>query len=144
MRKVIIGIVILFALLPILPKLIPKDLTKDVVKAELEDVGYSVANDQEVSSPIYEADKQWSMTINGEKANLFFYTNVGVIAKQREYLRKDVGTAIVESWNLAQSLGAAKNPNPPTYVGRNDMYLLVIETIREDFGRQVIYDFERI
>lgn len=143
MRKGVLIVVVLVVALPFLVKLLPKKLTIERIQTGLNR-DFLVANCKEEPNRWNEADQQWSMTINGQTTNVFFYTDPGVIAKQYEYNKKDVGTAIVESWGLRESLGAAPNPNMPTFIGRNGMFLLIIATTDADLGRRVAEAFQKL
>ncbi|HOZ47421.1 MAG TPA: hypothetical protein PLO37_13750 [Candidatus Hydrogenedentes bacterium] len=137
MRNVIIAIVVILLLVPLIPKLMPKKLSIQRIEYGLQAQGFAVGSIEEVKRPENEAAQQWNMTVNGQKTSAFFYTDVGAIAKQHEYHKKDAGTAIVETWNLAQSLGAAPNRNIPEFVARNNMWLFIVRSPDKELGRRI-------
>ena len=59
-------------------------------------------------------------------------------------MKKDAGTAIVETWNLSESLGAAPNRNIPTYHGRRGKVMIVVTTPDEGLGRRVVDAFKKL
>jgi len=65
------------------------------------------------------------MVVNGARVDIYQYDDEGRIVRNLEYRKKDAGTAIVETWNLAQSLGAAPSKNRPESSGRNGMFLII-------------------
>ncbi len=144
MKKAVIIIIVLLLLLPILPLLIPKALTIERIQTDLEAKGFSVGNVEEIGSPGLDAAKQWYMTVNGAPADVYFYTDVGKIAKQYEYQKKDVGTAVVEAWNLSESLGAAPSRNTPSFPARNGMFMIVVTTPNKDLGKRVAAAFKKL
>ena len=144
MKKVLIIIVVLLVFLPFLPRILPKRLTIDRIQQGLQAAGYQVAEFKEVTAPQLEADSQWSMAVNGARTNVYLYTDVGVIAKNHEYQKKDVGTAIVETWNLQESLGAAPDRNIPTYVARKGMFLIIVATPDQALGAALTQAFKKL
>ena len=142
MKKVIVAVIVVLALLPLLPMIVPKPLTIERIEAGLQQQGFSVSGVEEAVSPMLEADHQWTMLVDGATTDAYFYSDRGKIAKHREYQRKDAGTAIVETWNLSESLGAAPNRNIPTFVGRKGMVLLIVKTHNDDLGQRVVAAFQ--
>ena len=123
--KFLILAAVVVVLAPLAPRLMPKPASFERTKAAFEAAGYTV-NDYNVTAPgQLEAVEQASMTVAGAWVDVYRYDGEGVIAKQIEYQKKDAGSAIVETWNLAQSLGAAPNRNRPSMAKRNGMYMIV-------------------
>ncbi len=144
MRKVILIILVVILLLPVLPSLIPEEVTIDTIVNTFEDKFLTVENVRKVDPPQLDSAKQWRFTINGYSAELYYYEDYAALVKQFEYQKKDAGTAIVETWNLRESLGAAPNPNIPTFAGRNDPYMLVVRTPDKEIGQHIIKVFKDI
>jgi hypothetical protein len=144
MKKVLFVIIAVLIIIPILPRIIPKALTIERVQEGFKAGGFYVENVQGVSPARLEAEKQWTMTVAGALVDVYFYTNVGVIAKQAEYQKKDVGTAIVETWNLSESLGAAPDPNVPSFSARNGMFLIVATTPDKGLGARIATAFSKL
>jgi hypothetical protein len=72
------------------------------------------------------AVEQFSMVVNGAQVDVYRFEDEGKIATQLEYQKPDAGSAIVETWNLSESLGAAKPKNKPVLALRNGMFLCTI------------------
>lgn len=142
MVKVIVLIIAILLLIPVIAYIFPEELTVESIQAKLKARGFTIEDVQEAKRPMNEADKQWTMKINGERTDLYFYTDSAKLTTQREYQRKDPGTAIVESMHLRESLGAAPNPNLPTYIGKRQKFMMIVTTNNEPFGRRLIYNFE--
>ena len=142
MMKVVLVIVAILVLLPLLPYIFPKPLTIERIEAGLKERGFTLEDLKEISKPMNEADQQWTMKVNGARTDVYYYTDSAVLTRQREYQRKDAGTAIVETWNLRESLGAAPNPNLPSFVGRNQKFMMIVTTRNKPLGERLIANFK--
>ena len=126
MKKVVIIVVVGLVLLPLLPKIIPKSFTMESVEPGFRTAGFTVEGARPVEPPQNEALEQLSMTVNGLQVDVFRYDDEGKIAKQLEFQKPDSGSAIVEAWGLAQTLGAAKPVNKPVTPERRGMFMIVV------------------
>ena len=140
MKKIVIAGVALLLLLPIIQRFWPKPFTFERFQAGLEHVGLTVENAGKVGAPgIPGAVEQFSMLVNGAQVDVYRFEDEGKIATQLEYNKTDAGTAIVETWNLSESLGAAKPKNKPVLVRRNGMFMLLVshedKTLRERIAK---------
>jgi hypothetical protein len=143
MKKVAIAVVVLLILLPVLPKLIPNPLTMESVTSSLKAKGFSVTDDRKVT-PQNGAIDQMTMTINGAMVELYQFDDEGKIAVQMEYNKTDAGTAIVETWNLSETLGAAKSKNKPCQPARNGMFMIVVTSDDKSVNARIASAFEKL
>lgn len=111
--------------LPFLPGLLPKAVTFERAEQAYRDSGLEVQEWARAASPGLEASEEVRAQISGATVNLYRYTNEGKIAKQLEYQKQDPGSAMVEAWGLAQSLGAAQSHQTPTRSARNGKFMIV-------------------
>ncbi len=128
--KIIKVLIILGALIigvPILIQFLPEPLSMERISEGFQKSDLGVVDVQIVNPPINEAVAQISFTVGGALVNVYQYDNEGTIARYAEMYKKDPGTAIVEAWGLAQSLGAAPSKNKPERVARRKMFLLVVQ-----------------
>lgn len=126
MKKALIIVGVLLVAIPIVPKLIPEAMTLDKVESALTAAGYTLTDVRNVDVPRLGAIAMKEMTVNGASVELYEFDDEGEIAKQLEYQKPDAGSAIVETWNLSESLGAAKPKSKPVKAARNGMFMLVV------------------
>ncbi len=124
-KKAIIVAVILIALLPVLPMIIPKPMTFDRITTAIRDAGLPIEGYTEPVTPGLESIAQVSLYVAGVRVDIYQYDDEGKIARHLEYQRPDPGTAVVEAWGLAQSLGAAPSRNLPTLAARRGKFMIV-------------------
>lgn len=124
-KKTIIVAVILIALLPALPMIVPKPLTFDRITTAIRDAGLPIEGYTEVLPPGLESIAQVSLYVEDVRVDIYQYDDEGKIARNLEYQRPDPGTAVVEAWGLAQSLGAAAPRNLPTLAARRGKFMIV-------------------
>jgi len=140
-KKVLIGLAIVIVLLPFLVKVLPKPMSFERVEKGLRAAGFAVENVAPVPNPMLDATEQITMTVNGCRVDVYRYKDEGKIRKQFEFQREDPGAKIVESWGLADALGAAK-PNPvKTSVARHAMFMLTVASESEDLRMRVLQAF---
>lgn len=123
LKALIFAVVVLLAF-PFVMKLIPEPLTMERVQAGFAASGLPVVQLQQVA-PTNESVAELSGIIGGVSVNVYQYNDEGKIARYTEYQKKDAGTAVVETWNLAQSLGAAVRKDTPSKYLRRGMFLVV-------------------
>lgn len=128
MKKVLIAIVVLVLAIPILPLIIPKPVTFERIQAALAAQGLAVTDVNEVTLPQNQAVAEVAMSLNGAPVHIYLYDHEGKIAKQLEFQKPDAGSQIVATWNLSESLGAAKPKNKPLSAARNGMFMLTVES----------------
>ena len=142
--KIVIAIVVIIVLLPVIVTLLPKPLTIERIETGFKSAGFSVSDVQQSSSPLFEADTEWDLTVNGAKTGIYFYSDEGVVAKQHEFQKKDAGSAMVEAWNLSESLGAAPKRDIPTFHGRRGKVMIVVTTPDAELGPRIIEAFKKL
>lgn len=127
--KIIIAVVVIVigvpVLLPVIQGLLPEPITFERVIAGFQEAGLPLSDYTELPAPQLEAIAQLSMRIGNANVDVYHYDNEGKIVKQLEYQKKDAGTAMVETFNLAQSLGAAPSRNKPSVAARRGMFMIV-------------------
>lgn len=141
LKKLLVVVVIAVLALPFLPKLLPKPLTFDQMKTGFAAAGLNVEQFQE-TSPTLESTAEASATINGATINIYQYGDEGKIVKNLEYQKNDPGSAMVEAWGLAQSLGAAPNRNKPRRSGRNGLFMIVAIGDDKEMLKRIVDAFE--
>ncbi len=124
-KKVVIVAVILLAFLPVLPMIIPKPMTFDRITTAIRDAGLPIEGYTEVLPPQLESIAHVGLYVAGVRVDIYQYDDAGKIARHFEYQKQDPGTAIVEMWGLAQSLGAAPSRNLPTLAARRGKFMIV-------------------
>ncbi len=130
MAKIIKILIVLFILIiagPFLFQYLPVPLTMERIEEGFRKSDLGVTNIQVVNPPTNEAVAQISFMVGDALVNIYQYDNEGAIARYAEMYKKDPGTAIVEAWGLAQSLGAAPSKNKRERVARRKMFLLVVQ-----------------
>lgn len=141
--KVVVVIIIVILLIPLVMKLWPEPLTFGAIQQAFEQNGFDVANAREVQPAGLEAAAQVSMSVDGARVDIYRYDDRGVIAKQIEYQKPDAGTVIVESWNLAESLGAAQPKKLPFAAGRNGMFMLTVTAESKALCNRIVATFKK-
>ena len=144
MQKAVIAIVILIVVLPIALKLIPQPMTFDRIESGFTKAGLPVTNSAPVTPPLASAEEQHTMTIEDAQVDLYRYSDEGTIVQQQEYQKTDTGTVIVQSWNLSESLGAAKPKNKPVSVDRRGMFLLVVTSENGPLRTRILEAFRSL
>jgi len=143
--KIILVIVaVVLILVPVLPKILPKPMTFERIKAGFEAAGLPLTDYAPLPQPGLEAVEQVGMYIGDVRVDVYHYDDEGKIAKQLEYQKKDAGTAIVETWNLAQSLGAAPSRNLPSMAARRGRFMAVATGPNEAMVKRVIEVFRKL
>lgn len=122
--KVVIFAVVILLAFPFVLKLIPEPLTMERIQAGFAASGLPVAQMQQVN-PTNESVAELAAIIGVVTLNVYQYNDEGKIARYTEYQKKDAGTAIVETWNLSESLGAAPRRDTPSKYLRRGMFLAV-------------------
>ncbi len=130
MKKLIISLVILIFAFPFLIKLIPDPMSIERVRTAFEAAGYEVEKIDVIGTPSREAVAQWVLTVTGYRVEVYEYDSEGKIAKHLGYLAEDPGASLVSTMGLAESLGAAPNPNLPSVARRKGKWL--VQVIGED------------
>jgi hypothetical protein len=123
--KLSLAIVGIIVLLPIAMSLVPKPNTLASFRDGFTGAKMQVDNYEEFPQPQLESIAQAGMYVNGNSVQIYQFGNEGKISKQLEYHRPDAGQAMVDTFNLAQSIGAAPNRNAPMVATRNGMFLLI-------------------
>ena len=144
MKKVLIVLGVILVALPLLPKLMPVPFSYERVQQVFEGSGLTVSDVKDDPGSFMEAIDGKAMQVNGARVGIYHFDNEGKIAKQLEYNKTDAGTAIVETWNLSESLGAAKPKNLPMDVARNGMYLLRVESEDKALRARIVKAFKSV
>lgn len=124
-KKLAVVALIAFIAFPIAKNYWPKPASYDRAKAAFEAAGMTVEDYAVTDSPGLGAVKGANMTVDGIMVTIYYFDNEGKIATQIEYQKKDAGTAIVETFNIAQQLGAAQPKQTPSAAVRNGMYMII-------------------
>jgi len=120
-----LGVAVVLVVLPFLVRMWPEPLTMERIRHGFETSGLPVEGMRLAQQPSNESVAELNFMVNGVSVAVYEYDNAGTIARYQEYNKKDPGTAMVESWNLAQSLGAAVPKPTPTRCVRRGYFLLV-------------------
>ncbi|HOV33491.1 MAG TPA: hypothetical protein PLX23_09025 [Candidatus Hydrogenedens sp.] len=121
----VLGVIVIGG--PILLQFLPEPLSMERIIEGLKKSDLGVTEIQSVEPPTNESIAQIRLVVNGATADIYQYDDEGKIARYAEMYKQDPGTAIVEAWGLAQSLGAAPSKNKPERIARRRMYLLVVQ-----------------
>lgn len=124
LKYVIFAAVILLAA-PFVMRLMPKPVTFERAKTAFDKAGMAVSQFQMAPSPDQRAVAEADLVVNGVNVSILQFDNEGKIATAMEYQKKDAGTAIVETWNLAQNLGAAVHKDTPSRAVRRGMFMMI-------------------
>jgi hypothetical protein len=144
MKKVLIAFGVALVALPILPKLMPVAFSYERVQEAFQKAGLTVGNVNTDAGTHMGALDGVTMDVGSARVGIYHFDNEGKIAKQQEYNKTDAGTAIVETWNLSESLGAAKPKNKPLDVARNGMYLILVESEDKALRAKIVQTFKSI
>lgn len=142
MRKWIIAIVIAAALIPVIPMILPKPVTFERVEAAFKQKGYAVSGVHVETAPMLGAAGQVNMIVDGAQVALYRFDSEGKITTQLEYQKPDAGSAIVETWNLRESLGAAPPRRTPLAAARNGLFLITVASDNAALRRQLVALFK--
>ena len=121
----VLGVIVIG--IPILLQLLPEPLNMERIIEGLKKSDLGITEIRNVEPPTNESVAQIHFEVNGAFADIYQYDDEGKIARYAEMYKQDPGTAIVEAWGLAQSLGAAPSKNKPQRISRRRMYLLVVQ-----------------
>lgn len=142
-KKILILIVVMAVVLPLIPLIMPKPMTFERIKAGLE-TKFTLEEYEEAPQPQLQSIKQVGMYIDTARVMILQYDDEGKIAKQREFQKKDPGQAMVESWGLAQSLGAALPKETPMMTERRGMFLIIVSGPDEQLLRRILETFKNL
>ena len=123
--KFVIFLVVIVVAAPFVMRLMPKPVTFDGAKAAFEKAGFTISQYGMAQTPGQRAAAEADLIVNGVYVSIFQFDNEGKIATAMEYQKKDAGSAIVESMNLAQSLGAAVHKDTPSRAVRRGMFMMI-------------------
>ena len=146
-KKVLIGVVALVILIPLLPKLaqmMPEPVTLDAIEPAFTKAGLAVSNVAKTENPGLGAVEGISMVVNGANVVVYKFDDVGKIVTQLEYQKPDAGSAIVETWNLSESLGAAKPKNKPCSAARNGMFMITSTGEDKTLNSKIVQIFKTL
>lgn len=125
MRKAFIFLIIAVLALPLLVQWIPDPLSYERIETAYRAAGYLLENPRDEPDLGRGQAEGWSFFIDGYRIEVLRYTDRGKIALQLEYLKPDPGTVMVESMNMAQSLGA-RQPAEKYHAQRRGMFLVYV------------------
>jgi hypothetical protein len=124
LKFVIVAAVVILAA-PFVMRLMPKPVTFERAKLAFEKAGMAASPFEMAASPGNRAVAEADLTVNGVYVSIFQFDNEGKIATAMEYQKKDAGSAIVATMNLAQNLGAAVRKETPSRAVRRGMFMMV-------------------
>ncbi|HPO14021.1 MAG TPA: hypothetical protein PLI09_11290 [Candidatus Hydrogenedentes bacterium] len=142
-KKVLIFIVVMVVVIPLIPMILPKPMTFDRIKTGLE-AKFTLDDYNEAAQPMLQSIAQVNMYIDSAQVSILQYDDEGKIVKQREYQKKDAGQAIVETWGLAQSLGAAIPKETPSLCDRRGMFLIIATGPDKELLKRIIDTFKSL
>lgn len=143
--KFIIIIAVVIVLAPFVMRLLPEPITFERAKAAFEAAGLNVSEYHVVDVPQLDAVGQASLLIGSINVQIYRYDNEGKIATQYGYQQQDPGTAIVETWGLAESLGAKPAREKPTFqAARNGKFMLVASGYDKATIKKIINIFNQL
>ncbi|NIA13314.1 MAG: hypothetical protein GWP08_04480 [Nitrospiraceae bacterium] len=143
MRKVIVVVVIVL-LLPLIAQMMPKEVTFERAQAVIENCGLVVSDVKRTATSTYGAVEMMTMNVGGARVEIYRFDNEGKIVKQLEFEKPDAGSVIVETWNLSESLGAAKPKRLPRVAVRNGMFMLAVTCETKSIRDRVIRVFQSL
>ncbi len=144
LKKLLVLALVVFVAAPFVAPYWPKPASFERTRDALKAAGMQVEGYQETPAPGRDAAKGANLTADGIAVELYWFNSEGKIATQLEYTKKDAGTAIVESMNIAQSLGAAQPVQTPSASARNGMYMIVATGPDAQKVRQIVSVFESL
>ena len=140
MKKAIVIIVMLIIAFPFVPKLLPKPMTIERVESSFKATGLQI-DSQSKGGAALEAAESWYYTIGTASVEVYRYENHAKLVKNQEYQKDDAGSIMVEAWNLSESLGAAKNPNPRADTAKKKMFMIVVKCDDNNLRGKIISAF---
>jgi len=143
MRKVVVVAVIVL-LIPLIAQMMPEAVTFERVQAAMENCGLDVSAVNRKPTSTYGALEMMSMDVGGASVEIYRFENEGKIVKQLEFEKPDSGSVIVETWNLSESLGAAKPKRLPRSATRNGMFMIAVTCENKDLRARVIDVFRSL
>jgi hypothetical protein len=137
--KIVIAIGVMLLVAPFAAQYLPKPASFERAKAAFEEAGLAVREFHIVEKPQLGAVAQASLLINEVNVQIYRFDNEGKIATQLGYQQQDPGSAMVESWNIAESLGAKPAREKPAHrAARNGYYMITASGYdRETTGRVI-------
>lgn len=142
--KGFIFIVVIAIAAPFLKELLPKPVTFERAVAAFKAAGFDVEDYAEREYPELDSVAQANMSIKNAIVGIYQYDDEGKIVRNLEYRKKDAGTAIVEAWGLAQSLGAAPSKNKPEFSARNGMFMIIATGDDEELLKRIVQIFKSL
>ena len=143
MRKVIVVVVIVL-LIPLIARMMPKEVTFERVQAAMEGCGLVVSDVNRTPTSTYGAVEMMTMNVGGASVEIYKFEDEGKIVKQLEFEKPDSGSVIVETWNLSESLGAAKPKRLPREAVRKGMFMLAVTCETKSIRERVIHVFRTL
>ena len=143
MRKVVIVAVIVL-LIPLIARMMPEAVTFERAQAAMENCGLEVSGVNRTPTSTYGAIEMMTMDVGGAGVEIYLFDNEGKIVKQLEFEKPDSGSVIVETWNLSESLGAAKPKRLPRKAARNGMFMIAVTCENRDLRARLIDAFQAL
>lgn len=146
--KVALGVLAVFILLPILPKVLsglkPNPPSFERLEKALRAAELSVDSVTPIEPPQLQSVATVAMYVNGTTIYVYKYDNEGKIATQLAYQKDDPGTQAVAAMGIAQSLGARHRKQPTVLATRNGMFMLVIVGEDKALNTKIAGIFEKL
>ena len=139
-KSLILGVLALL-LIPVVSKYRPRAASFDRAQAAFTAAGMTITEYQERSQPSLDSIAEVYMYVDAASVSIYHYGSEGKIAVQLGYQKDDPGAAIVESWGLAQALGAAESKNVPQRSLRNGMFMLIARGYDEELLNRIVSVF---
>lgn len=143
MKKIITIVILVAVLFPVIPMILPKPITIERIKAAFENAGLTVSDFSQGGRAL-EAAESWYLSIGEARVEIYRYEEYAKLVKNIEYQKDDPGSVIVEAWNLSESLGAAKNPNPPVSAVKKGKFMMVVKSFNKELRKQIVVAFGKM
>ena len=142
LKKILFWGLVALLLLPVVNKFRPRAVTFERAQAAFVAAGMTITEYQERARSSLESIAEVSMYVDTASVSIYQYDHEGKIATQLAYQKDDPGAAIVESWGLAQALGAAESKNIPQRSLRNGKFMLIARGYDEALLARIVSVFK--
>jgi len=123
--KAVVAVIVILLLVPVIQAVWPKPATFERAVAGFETAGLTVSDYQQGAGGGLDAVERATMTIRDASVEIYRYDDEGAIVKNLEYQKDDPGQAIMESWGLAEAMGAAPDKSWSQRTARKGMLMLI-------------------
>jgi len=143
MKKAILIVVIVIALLPLIVHLKPKPFDPEAFLKAVGADGFQLTHVTDRDHPDLGSIRQITFQVNGDFVNLYHFDDPGKLNVQMTMQQPDPEESFVKKMHLRKALGAAPDPNKKVTVVRNGMWMLVIMSDNEPMTNDVVKEFKK-